>query len=409
LSHESEKIADPTLLATVAVFATARWEEFRDAELADRALKSPSRTLLDDILTFGYAANAMMTAGRLQDARRVWDRLVGQARRSGSPAPLRFVSSLRAYTLVRLGALGAAEADSQVPPELVDSVGAQLPFLLAPHVDVLIERGEYAAAEQIVEPAQPGLAESSMFQSNYLLDSLGRLRLAQGRAGEAVEHLRECGHNVEGWHLHNPGVLTWRVSLALALIAEGETEEAIELANAEILLARKFAVTRELGMALRASALAHQGRERLTLMTEAVTVLERSQALLERARALVDLGATLRSTGHRAEARDPLRRGLDLATECGATALVERAHEELVASGARPRRLVMRGVDALTASERRVAELVAEGLTNREVAQTLFLSEKTVEGHLGQVYRKLGIRTRSQLPRSLRGQDGKGS
>lgn len=408
LSRASDKITDPTLLATTAVFATARWEEFRGAELADRALKSPSRTLLDDILTFGYAANAMMTAGRLQDARRVWDRLVGQARRSGSPAPLRFVSSLRAYTLVRLGALAAAEADSRVPPDLVDSVGAQLPFLLAPLVDVLIERGAYKEAEEIVEPAQPGLAESSMFQSNYLLDSLGRLRLAQGHSREAVEHLRECGHNVEGWRLHNPGVLPWRVSLALALVAEGETEEALELAEAEIALARKFEVSRELGMALRAAALAHDGRRRLELMTEAVAVLDGSQAVLERARALVDLGAAQRSMGHRSESRDPLRRGLDLATECGATALADRAHEELVASGARPRRLVMRGLDSLTASERRVAELAADGLTNREVAQTLFLSEKTVEGHLGQVYRKLGIRTRSQLPRSLHREDEDG-
>jgi DNA-binding CsgD family transcriptional regulator len=409
LSHESDSITDPTLLATTAVFATARWEEFRGGELADRALKSPSRSLLEDILTFGYAANALMTAGRLQDARRAWDRLVGQARRSGSPAPLRFVSSLRAYTLVRLGALAAAEADSQVPAGLPDRFGAQLPFLLAPLVDVLIERGDLDAAEKVVEPAQAGLRESSMFQTNYLLDSLGRLRLAQGRSGEAVEHLRECGHNVEGWRLHNPGVLPWRVSLALALAGEGELEEALELAQAEIALARKFAVTRELGMALRAAALASSGRRRLTLMTEAVAVLDRSQALLERARALVDLGATLRSLGHRADARDPLRRGLGLATECGATALVERAHGELVASGARPRRLVMRGLDALTASERRVAELAADGLTNREIAETLFLSEKTVEGHLGQVYRKLGIRVRSQLPRSLRHDDTDGA
>ena len=113
----------------------------------------------------------------------------------------------------------------------------------------------------------------------------------------------------------------------------------------------------------------------------------------------MDLGSTLRALGHRSEAREPLRRGLDLATRSGAAALVARAHEELVATGARPRRLVTRGVDALTASERRVAEMAADGLTNREVAQALFLSEKTVEGHLGQVYRKLGIRTRSQLPR----------
>jgi DNA-binding CsgD family transcriptional regulator len=96
-----------------------------------------------------------------------------------------------------------------------------------------------------------------------------------------------------------------------------------------------------------------------------------------------------------------LRAGLDLAQRCGATALAERAHDELVASGARPRRLVLTGVDALTASERRVAEMASEGLTNREIAQALFVTEKTVEGHLGHAYRKLDIRSRSELPKAL--------
>jgi DNA-binding CsgD family transcriptional regulator len=92
---------------------------------------------------------------------------------------------------------------------------------------------------------------------------------------------------------------------------------------------------------------------------------------------------------------------MDLAQRCGATALAHRAHEELLATGARPRRLIMSGVGSLTASERRVAEMAAEGLTNRDIAQALFVTEKTIEGHLGQAYQKLGIRSRLLLPEAL--------
>ena len=109
----------------------------------------------------------------------------------------------------------------------------------------------------------------------------------------------------------------------------------------------------------------------------------------------------MRRRGRRAIAREPLRRGLDLAQRCGALALARRAHAELVATGARPRRLVLTGVDALTPSERRVAEFASEGLTNREIAQALFVTEKTVETHLGHVFRKLDLGSRSQLPEAL--------
>ncbi len=92
---------------------------------------------------------------------------------------------------------------------------------------------------------------------------------------------------------------------------------------------------------------------------------------------------------------------MEFAQRCGATALSRRAHDELVAAGARPRRLVVSGVEALTASERRVADLAADGLTNREIAQALFVTEKTVEGHLSHVYMKLDVKSRSQLPAAL--------
>jgi DNA-binding CsgD family transcriptional regulator len=160
-------------------------------------------------------------------------------------------------------------------------------------------------------------------------------------------------------------------------------------------------VPRELGMALRAAALVEGGKRSVDLLRESVAVLEDSPARLEHARSLTDLGAALRRTGQRAGAREPLRAALDLAQSCGATGLAERAHQELVATGARPRRLVLSGVDSLTASERRVAEMASEGLTNREIAQALYVTEKTVEGHLGHAYRKLDIGSRSELPKAL--------
>jgi DNA-binding CsgD family transcriptional regulator len=236
---------------------------------------------------------------------------------------------------------------------------------------------------------------------NYLLDSMGRLRIAQGRVDEGIAHFRECGRRLEELETRNPGLVPWRANLAPALAANGQPEEALALAYEEIELARAFDVPRELGMALRAAALVEGGELSIDLLREAVAVLERSPAELERARALTDLGGALRRAGRRSAAREPLRTGMDLAQRCGATVLAERAHRELVASGARPRRLVLRGVDALTASERRVAEMASEGLTNREIAQALFVTEKTVEGHLGHSYRKLGIHSRSELPSGL--------
>ena len=101
------------------------------------------------------------------------------------------------------------------------------------------------------------------------------------------------------------------------------------------------------------------------------------------------------------DARDPLREALDLATRCGAEPLAERARVELLATGARPRRAVLTGADALTASERRVAQMAGDGLTNREIAAALFISRKTVERHLANVYLKLDTNDRRTLAAAL--------
>src|SRR5205823_2970187 len=111
--------------------------------------------------------------------------------------------------------------------------------------------------------------------------------------------------------------------------------------------------------------------------------------------------AAYRRAGERVASREPLRRALDLAHQCGATALEQQARDELLASGARPRRAAATGLDALTPSERRIAELAASGAGNRQIAELLFLTKNTVEWHLKHVYRKLDVGSREDLSRWL--------
>jgi DNA-binding NarL/FixJ family response regulator len=156
-----------------------------------------------------------------------------------------------------------------------------------------------------------------------------------------------------------------------------------------------------MGIGLHALGVVEGGERGIELLREAVATLERSPARLEHARALTDLGAALRRANLRAEAREPLRTALDMARAGGALAIAKRAHEELEATGEKLRPLMATGVESLTPSERRVADMAGEGSSNREIAQTLFLSVKTVETHLSHAYSKLDIRSRSQLKTTL--------
>jgi DNA-binding CsgD family transcriptional regulator len=123
--------------------------------------------------------------------------------------------------------------------------------------------------------------------------------------------------------------------------------------------------------------------------------------VLERARTLVELGAVMRRANQRVAGREPLLAGLDLADRCGAERLAERATAELRASGAKPRRRATTGPASLTSSEARVARMAADGMSNREIAQSLFVTAKTVENQLGAVYRKLGVGSRERLSSAL--------
>ena len=113
----------------------------------------------------------------------------------------------------------------------------------------------------------------------------------------------------------------------------------------------------------------------------------------------------MRRSGQNAAAREPLRSGLELAQVCGAAPLADRAHEELLATGARPRRTATSGIDSLTPSELRVARLAVDHMTNKEIAQSLFVTTKTVESHLHHVFQKLNVSSRQELEAALQPRD----
>jgi len=197
-------------------------------------------------------------------------------------------------------------------------------------------------------------------------------------------------------------VFQWRPALAAAL-AQSAPEEARELVSRELKRARRVGLPRAVGIALRIAASLEAGSDAIDLLRESVTVLLGSAAVLELARSQTDLGAALRRLGHQVEARRPLREAYELATRCGAMPLVERARTELSMAGLRPRRLATTGVEALTPGELRAARLAAQGMSNRDIAQALFITTKTVKDHLGAAYRKLEIDSRQELSRAMAG------
>jgi DNA-binding NarL/FixJ family response regulator len=196
-------------------------------------------------------------------------------------------------------------------------------------------------------------------------------------------------------------VAAWRSTAALAHLALGDAASARELASQELEQARAAGVTRVVIRDLRVLGLVERGERGLELLEQAVEAGDRYPPRLEHLRALIDLGAALRRANRRAAAREPLRRALELSHSGGATALDERTRSELAAAGARPRRAMLSGIESLTPSERRVAEVAAKGLTTRQIAETLFVSPKTVEFHLRHIYQKLDIASRSELTKLL--------
>jgi DNA-binding CsgD family transcriptional regulator len=344
---------------------------------------------------------ALLFCDELESLEWIVEAIHADAQARGSLMEFLVATTVASSLEARRGRLPAAEAELRVACEgsIENGYMFALPTLLWGGADVLIERPAAADVVGLLESLDPALMPNS-FNAAIVSEVRGRLRFVAGDRASAVADLRYAGRIFDALHANNPNAVSWRSTLALMLDA-ADREEAIELVNAELDHARALGQARGIGVALRALGTLVGDEAGHRHLQEAVSVLAGSPARLEHARALVELGSALRRSGSRAAAREPLREGLELAARCGALRLLERARDELSASGAKPRRLYQTSRDALTPSELRVARLAAEGRSSREIAQSLFVTTRTIDAHLQHAYMKLGINSRKQLKDAL--------
>ena len=264
-----------------------------------------------------------------------------------------------------------------------------------------LERGDRDAAAAALVLAGPAQRWEGTAMLAFIQALIGELALDAGQADAALAAFEACGRVMDDLEIVNPSILPWRSDAARALLLLGEVDRARLLAEEELGVARACGAPRATGMALRVCGLCQAGDAGLDLLREAVELQARCGAELELARTEIDLGAAIRRRGRRQSARPHLRAGLGRAQVAGATVLARRAETELRAAGGRGRRLTDTGPGLLTASERRVAELAAQGFSNRTIAGLLQISVKGVEWHLHRSYRKLDVRGRGQLGPAL--------
>jgi DNA-binding CsgD family transcriptional regulator len=381
----------------------------RGLELAELGVPS-TEILLEDAMAGLPPQGALATvalADRGESPEGGFAILLEAARRRGSLPGNAGAHGVRAFCQFIDGNLRNAQSDADIAVGMVKGFGLPGPLAIWSGVAIRAsaERGDFAAAETLLAELWSGREPISGVTSAVLLTARGELRRATGRYAEARHDYLAAAERITWLPLANQEVLPWRIGLVLCEAALGNEEEAQQLAGETTELARQASGQRGIGIALRAQGAVGGGGEGIALLQEAVGVLAATRARLQYAHALVELGAALRRANRRKEAREPLRKGLDLAHRCGATPLEERARTELAATGARPRKAVLTGLESLTPSELRVARMAAGGMTNREVAQGLTVTEKTIETHMRHVFQKLDVSRRTELAGALEPDD----
>jgi DNA-binding CsgD family transcriptional regulator len=345
---------------------------------------------------------SLVAAERFNTVEAALGPLLTEVNRTGSARGLVAAYSTLGLLKLRLGALPEADAAARVALQVLRESDFRpgLAFAATILADVAVEAGELVEADALLS-LLPQHGWPAGVGTVLIPAARGRLRLAQGRAAEALVDFEACAamFSPETWgiEIRDVGYMHARAGAAMALLRLGERERACDVAQAELADVKAFGAPRALGIALRVAGLAHGGATGLELLAQSVACLLKSPALLERAHSLAELGSALRRDGLRSSAREPLAEALDLAARSGARHLVARVREELLATGARPRREWRTGLEALSPRELRVVQLAVEGRTNREIAFQLYVTLKTVEGHLARAYNKLGIERRRQL------------
>ena len=374
-------------------------------KLAERAWDSGK--LLEEEGSDGIGWTLLTTAfplaGDLERALEVADAALEDARRRDSPLAFATASYIRGLPQLWQGRVTDAIADLELARDARRFGWRQFVRGAAAHYSIcLVEGGE-------PDRADAALAEDTDLTDPYDLEdavglyALACVRRSQRRFDEALEAALAAGRLAEQT-VTSFGYAPWRAEAAQALLALGERERALGLAAEALERAEQTGVLHERIGAHRVAGLCEGGERGIELLRAAVELGSSAPPRLETIRALVDLGASLRRGNQRSEARPPLQLAVDLARRGGAFALHEQARIELAATGARPRReALLSGPASLTPSERRIAELAAAGQSNREIAQALFVTPKTVEYHLRNSYRKLDVTGRGELADALAG------
>jgi DNA-binding CsgD family transcriptional regulator len=368
------------------------------ARLALGALRGGDLIAADNVFLSVTAVLVLVLADRVE-AQEGWDALLQDARVRGSLPSKAAISLWGGYTLYRRGELAEAESVQRSAMEelMLWNAGAEgrvhhAAFLSA----ILRERGDLEGARQALQSVEdPGDASDA---ARLWLDALAELLIAEERFQEALTVAEDSEQRFE--FLAHPIDTPARSHRAVALYHLGRRDEALALAGEALELAKRWGAPATVGRALRILGTLERDTG-LEHLQAAVEITAPSPARLEHAKALAALGAGLRAARRPSDARDPLRRTLDLADTLGAEGLAAHARHELHAAGGRPRTKAFTGPAALTPSERRVADRAAAGQSNREIAEALFVTLKTVERHLGNAYRKLGVSSRHELAGKL--------
>jgi DNA-binding CsgD family transcriptional regulator/tetratricopeptide (TPR) repeat protein len=416
IARYSERIRPESLTGRLSAALAARWalSNGTAAEaivLARHALGDDGAILADqsELTAPGDAVMVLALADDVVHADRAARQALAFARRRSAVPELAGAWWLNAYVAMCSGDLAAAEADARQSvgvARLGGLVAAEL--ILTPGlVLILAARGEVDAAA--AELARTGLAEGPIPDSPWMLAlafARGMTRYGQGRFREAADDLVELHERKQRWGIGGSVMAPAGTFAALALTACGERERACEVAAQDVAHAERWGAARTYGFALGALGTATGGDEGIALLQQATTIVTEPEMAHIRSVLLTQLGTALRHANRRADARAPLREGLALARRCGAAGIAKQAYDELEATGEKVRRWTPIGVESLTPSERRVAEMAASGMTNRQIAQALFLTVKTIETHLAATYDKLDIHSRRALPEALGGRPG---
>ncbi|SES34909.1 Predicted ATPase [Streptomyces sp. yr375] len=364
LTEPADPLAEPFLLGTAA--AVAQWaDELDEAErLLERGLAGQHPSLLHPM------EQALLdTRWDIAAARGTYAALLAEHPRAPGASARR-----------RTGG-GPANADAHT-------------------VLALVETGRTQEARRLADTFDLWATPDS-WELNRFLYARGVLRFTEGDVAGALHDFLECGRRQSARAVLSPVVTPWRTAAAECRLALGNPQEALTLAAEELRLARVWDTPRTLGRALRVLGRATRGRRGLQLGEEAVTVLRNSPAEAELIASLLAQGHQLISAGERTRGRDYLREGAERAERLGSERLLRYADQALRTAGARRTTPTHTGSTSLTGSERRIAELAAEGHTNTQIANLLHVARRTVETHLTNTYKKLGIRRRSELRGAL--------